>query len=763
MEDEGSRDTRRTTAVWAAVTVLGVIAGYVGVLLANARHFYTDDTEAQYVPLWLTVGRHLRDGAFPGLEPERWMAGNYLVEGQASLFNPPQLLVAAIAPSFDNMVVLATVVKLAYSIILALGVFRICLAYRAQPPWAAVAGVAFCFSGWLLFLDQASWALGLVGTAWLAHAWASGVRYARGQSGPIPVFVFLYFTITIGYVWPGVEAAVMIVAVAAGEWVYQRTPWPSLRLLLAAGCAGLAGAITYLPSLLSSDATWRVADGAIRNDGFMTVPWSESLNASLPTTLPSFNSWFGLIQPFPVVYIAWFLIPGLAFIDWKAAAKSAREISGIAFFALITLVWTAGPATLGPLRWPARVLPMLALALLVLGCVLLSRHGSFANWRTRVAVAVGLVALLWVRSVASAPYDRIRVHLVAALVVIVLGAVVALLYAKWGRTAACAALLVTIAPIAYYQVNESFPHPMSWNLPESRSEAKARFPDFDGTTLQLGNSQIFPGDAKNSDGVYTSLVVGFSAEVPGVTYVNGYTPIGNRAFSERTCMFWEGSTCAESFGKIFEIEPATGKPIVDLMKVDRITLMRLVYPDARWQPPPPGWHWVDYPPNDKWIWVLERDGGPISTDNGRIADVGTGVDAVSTAESGYTSTARVSSETGGRVTFARLAWPGYRATLDGRDLDVEALDDIFVSVTIPPGTENAHLEVTWRPPGMYLGATILALGLTGIGLLHWWFVRNRRRPESADTHPADEPPVPTDAADTDTGRAGGESGKVLAR
>ncbi|MFD3595193.1 hypothetical protein ACFWU5_20925 [Nocardia sp. NPDC058640] len=727
MEDDGMRGTRRITAGWAGVTVLGVIVGYVGVLLANARHFYTDDTEAQYVPLWLTVGRHLRNGDFPGLEPQRWMAGNYLIEGQASLFNPPQLLVAAIAPSFDNMVVLATVVKLAYSIILALGVFRICLAYRAQPQWAAVAGVAICFSGWLLFLDQATWVLGLAGTAWLAHAWASAVRYARGRSGPIPVFVFLFFTITVGYVWPGVEAALMIVAVAAGEWLYQRSPWPSLRLLLAAGCAGLAGAITYLPSLLSSEVTWRVADNSIHNDGFMTVPWSESLSASLPTNLPSFNSWFGLIQPFPIVYIAWFLIPGLAFVDWKAAAKSAREISGIAIFAAITLIWTAGPAMLGPLRWPARVLPMLAMALLLLGCVLLSRHGSLVNWRTRGAVAVALVAVLWVRAVASAPYDRIQVHLAAALVVIALGAVVTLLYAKWGPTAACTALLATIAPIAYYQVDESFPHPMSWSLPESRSEAAARFPDFDGTTLQLGNSQAFPGDAKNSDGVYTSLVVGFSAEVPGVEYVNGYTPIGHRAFSDRICMFWEGSTCAESLGKIFEIEPKTGKPIVDLMKVDRITLMRLVYPDVRWHPAPAGWHWVDYPPNDKWIWVLERDSGPISTTNGRIAATADGVDAVSLTESGYTSTARVSSENGGRVTFARLMWPGYRATLDGRDLDVEAVDDIFVSVIVPAGTENAQLEVTWRPPGMYLGIAIFSLGVTGIGALQWWFVRNRRR------------------------------------
>lgn len=726
MTDNGSRAERKTTSLWAAVTVLGVLAGYAGVLLANTRHFYTDDTEAQYVPLWLDVGRHLRDGVFPTVIPEEWMAGNYLVEGQGSVFNPPQLLVAFIAPSVDNLVVLATAVKLCYSIILALGVFRVCLAYRAQPPWAAVAGVAFCFSGWLLFLDQATWVLGLAGTAWLANAWASGIRYARGRSGPIPVFVFLFLAITVGYVWPGVESALMIVAVAAGEWLYQRKPWPAVRLLLAAGCAGAAGLLTYLPGLLSSEVTWRTADNRISNDGFMTVPWQESLNASLPTTLPSFNSWFGLIQPFPVVYIAWFLIPGLAFIDWKAAASTFREVSAAAFFAGIALMWTAGPAAFGPLRWPVRILPMLALALLVSGCVLLSRHGTLASWRVRLGVATGLVAVMLVRSVSSAPSHRIWTHLWAAVIVVVLGVVVLLLSVQWGRVAACAALLVTIAPIAYYQVSSSFPHPMSWNLPERRSDAQTRFPEFDGTTLQLGNSQIFPGDAKDVDGVYSSLVVGAYAKDLGLDYVNGYTPIGHAAFSERICMQWDGSTCPDAFRKIFETEPTTGEPIVDLMKVDRITLMRLVYPDARHDPPPPGWHWVDYPPNDKWIWTLERDAGPMSRNNGRIADTD-GVAAVSVSESEHTSTVRVSSQHGGRVTFARLVWPGYRATLNGRDIIHEAVDDIFFSVEIPAGTENAELQVTWRPPGMHLGMATFALGLAGIGSLHWLYARKRRR------------------------------------
>ncbi len=117
---------------WGAVTAIGVIAGYLAVVLANARHFYTDDTESQYAPLWVMLGRSLREGHLPVLVPENWMAGNYAIE-EAGLLNPPQLLIDLIAPSFDNLALYATIVKLIFAIILALGVYRICLEYGSKP------------------------------------------------------------------------------------------------------------------------------------------------------------------------------------------------------------------------------------------------------------------------------------------------------------------------------------------------------------------------------------------------------------------------------------------------------------------------------------------------------------------------------------------------------------------------------------------------------------------------------------------------------
>ncbi|MFF2556957.1 hypothetical protein ACFVUS_38555 [Nocardia sp. NPDC058058] len=716
---------------WGVVTAVGVTLGYIAVLLANARHFYTDDSESQYTGLWVFFGRAFRDGQFPFLLPQQWMSGNYTNE-EAGLFNPPQLLIDLIAPSVPNLAVYATIVKLIFAIIAGLGVYRVCLAYGSRPEWAAAAGVAFPFTGFFLFFDSASWFTAMSGTAWMIHAWASSVRYARGKGGPIPVFVYLYLAISVQYVFPAVEAAIMLVAVAVGELVWRgRSAWaPLTRLTAAAAAAGAAGLITFLPSMLSAKVSWR-GTSQINNDQFLTVPWSESLNASLPSTLPAFNSWWGYIQPLPMVYIAWFLIPALAFVDWRAAKAQWKELSSIALFAAVMLMWTAGPGTIGPLRWPARVLPMLALGLLVLVCVLLGRFGTVRSWRNRGIAAGVLILLLWVRTFSADPHDVLW-HVLSALVVGALVAGVVWLGRTRGTAAAVALTIVAMLPIAYFQVRSVQPTPMSWNLPANREEAKAAFPKFTtGTTLQLGDRGLLQPADKSLEGAYGSLVWGNYAKDLELDYVNGYTPNGHFYFGEMLCMRWDGSTCPDSYQRMFAPEPTTGRPLADLMLIDRIVLQKAMFPEAGNQPAPEGWHFTAVPGHEKYIWVLERDGGPISTVNGRIGDAHN-VDAKSLSESGTSSVVRVSSETGGRITFARLGWPGYRVALNGKTIPFTTVAKSFVAVDIPAGTKAAELEVTWRPPGWKIGIGAAGAGLIGLGVLQWMYLRSRRDGDDGD-------------------------------
>ncbi|MEU0543686.1 hypothetical protein ABZ319_27835 [Nocardia sp. NPDC005978] len=699
-----------------------MLLGYAAVLLANARHFFTDDTESQYTGLWVAMGRALRAGEFPVLWPEQWMSGNNTMD-DAGLFNPPQLLIDLLAPSFDNMALYATIVKLVFAIIAALGVYRICLAYGGRPAWSAVAGIAFPLSGFFLFFDEASWMTALTGTAWLVHAWASAVRYTRGQGGPIPVFVFLYLTISTQYIFPAIEAMLMLAAVVVGEILYRRAWAQVARLAAVSACAGLAGLLTFLPSMLSAKVTWR-GTAQINNDQFLTVPWSESLNASLPSTLPAFNSWWGYIQPMPITYIAWFLIPALAFVDWHKARDSWRELSAPALFAVVMLMWAAGPGTIGPLRWPARVLPMVAIGLLVLVCVLLGRFATVRDVRARGIAALVLILALWVRSFSADPHNVVR-HVLAAAVLIGAGALVVWLGRTRGTALACAAAIAAMFPIAFWQVSAAQPTPTSYNMPTNRSEAGAVFPDFPGTTIQLADRGLLqPGD-RSLDGAYGSLVFGNYAKSLELEYVNGYTPTGHFYFGELLCMRWDSSVCPEAYGRLFAPEATTGTPLVDILKLDRVVLQRALFPTVRDEPAPAGWKWVDQPGHEKYIWVLERENGLISTVNGRVSDA-KNVTATSLSETDTTSRVRVSSAEGGRVVFARLSWPGYRVTLDGKPLPITTIAKSIVAVNIPAGTDNAELVLTWRPPGWKIGIGTAAAGLAGLGVLQWLYIRSHR-------------------------------------
>jgi len=169
------------------------------------------------------------------------------------------------------------------------------------------------------------------------------------------------------------------------------------------------------------------------------------------------------------------------------------------------------------------------------------------------------------------------------------------------------------------------------------------------------------------------------------------------------------------------------------MRLDRVVLQKNQYPLANAQPAPPGWTWVIPPTADsaRQIYVLERVDGLIPDDIGRVVAT---VDATAASQSSTADSEKVtvSSPTGGSVVFARLAWPGYSATLNGEPLQTKGLGDIFLYVDLPPGTDNAELEISFRPPGQRLGLVGIAGGLLMLAVLVGVDVR-RRRSERAST------------------------------
>ena len=132
--------SRKERLAWGAAAAVVVVVGYLLVLTVDPRFFYIDDTESGAVPNWLQLGRIMREGQFPSLVLDQWMSGNYPVEGQGGLWNPVQMAINYISPSIDNLTLLATAVKLGFSIVLAWGVYRVALAYGSRPSEPARCG-----------------------------------------------------------------------------------------------------------------------------------------------------------------------------------------------------------------------------------------------------------------------------------------------------------------------------------------------------------------------------------------------------------------------------------------------------------------------------------------------------------------------------------------------------------------------------------------------------------------------------------------------
>jgi hypothetical protein len=102
----------------------------------------------------------------------------------------------------------------------------------------------------------------------------------------------------------------------------------------------------------------------------------------------------------------------------------------------------------------------------------------------------------------------------------------------------------------------------------------------------------------------------------------------------------------------------------------------------------------------------------------------------------------------GRITFARLNWPGYTATVNGEPATIRTASTGFVVVDLPKGVESGQVELTWTVPGASVSRVAFGAGalLTILVIaLPWW---RRRRTASTPDSPATDQTATTSEAPT---------------
>lgn len=704
---------RRTGVLWAGSTVLVVLVLGLVPVVFDRRFYFADDTQNGAFGVWWSIGEQLRHGTIPFFEPSRWMAGNYVAEGQWGTFSPVTLVIGLLARASSDAVVFTTMLKLFFLCVGALGIYLLVRNLGARRVWALAAGVSTPLAGFTAYMDSTSWVTGLFAFCLLPWAWLTLRRLAQGTGGPVLAVVAGYLVVSIGYVHGTIALALLIVALLV-EFSALRRPAAVVRLLVAGGLIGLVAVAVHLPSLLTASVTAR-AGSAIANDNFVAPEVSGLLTSWIATARPWMDGFWSVPTPAPLLYISW-LLPLLVFVRLDEARRFARETIAVWVFAALVSVIVFGPSMMGPLRFPGRMLPYVALCVMVVAALMLSR-GPFVLTRGRGIAAVVLYGVGFFLSLAETP-DWWKAYALAAS----LGLVGVLAIARtatraastWQRTVAGTFILVTmLLTVVQHHYLPSSPF-RRVDVPASTAAYASALEGVEGDVFVVG-------DPRKAGAPWDELLFANLWYLNDAAVQNVYSPVAHAAYREAICTAYApGTSCFESLEKLFEVDETTGLPLVDLLSVNSIAISRRddVTTDGPENPfvsaePPAGWHeqWAG-----EYVRVWTRD-VPVPTAGGIVAlSEGTEVSDVHVTKTSVSFRLDSVPSNGGSVVFSRLNWPGYSFE---NAVEADPTRDFLLTAEVSGADAGETVVVRFAPAGwtvslVSMGAAVLGTTLWGV-------------------------------------------------
>ncbi|MEY7973118.1 hypothetical protein AB8O38_14075 [Saccharomonospora xinjiangensis] len=711
---------QRATGFWVATGVCVVVAALAQLPLIRNRIFYFwDDSAAQFLPMWHRLGERIAQGQWPPLlDVDLWLGGNLAAEALFGIYNPVNVANFLVVAALPDLAVASVLVKTEFLVLLALGTYLLCREYGAARPAAATLAVALPFAGYVLYFDAGSWASGLIAFAWVPHVWWTTRRAARGGLNPLWAFGAAALAVTAGNPYGMLGVAVVYLGLLVEFAVRRRRRGTSVVLGLGA-CAALLVPLVFLPLLASSSVTWR-SDTAVVNDGFLVPGLTDLLASSAPTHLPHVVVFGGTGLAVPAAYFAWFVLPLLPWLDWRIVRQRWRLLLAPLAVAATFAVAALGPSKLWLFRWPIRHLEYCFLACAVVLAVVLSSGLRADRARSRTVATVAIVAigtyLAW-----SATPDNWAWHLGGGLLVAVLAAVVIGWCRDAGRTRLAVLLCAGTAAVLGYQLAMA---PKNTNVsqlyyPHSVAELKDRFADrYPGEVMQIADLATADNTlGLHPDGAWRYFLFGNVYSAAGVESLVSYTGLGFLDFIDTFCLDNSGSTCPEAWDALWRPTGYGGAALADLLGVTTVVVQNALVPEARTAEPQAGWRVRE---RDDVVTVLQRE-TPLPWPDSTLTWASPGLDVTGAATvhraTGATGETVAFTATGSegehRLVFARLAWPGYSATVNGVEVPVETTPAGLVTVELPGGTREGELALNWSPPGQTAGVLAAGLGVLG--------------------------------------------------
>ncbi|SDL59460.1 4-amino-4-deoxy-L-arabinose transferase [Geodermatophilus siccatus] len=729
-------DGRRGHRVPEFLVVLGVGVAVAATMtipfLQRHDFYYGGDNPQSFVPLWHHFGHLLRAGQWPTMEPAGWTGGNYAAEGTYALWNPVQLLDYVLVSYFDDLATAAAVVQIQFLALLGMGAYLLFREYGAGRLASVAVALAVPATGFTLYYEANGWPAGLMAFSWVTWFWWAARRQSRGHLLPLVTFLLGALAMTTGNPYAALGMVVVLAGIAV-ELLVRRDWGRLVGVVVTGACVGATAALVFLPLVGTLPVTDREQTAMLANDTFLVPQLGDVLASSAPTYLPAILHFGGaLIEQVPSTYATWFALPLLPWVRWGALRRPDRPLTSVAVVAAVFAVLTFGPSNLWLFRWPIRLIEYLYLALGVLLALLLSRGPATDHVRRRTTATVAVVVVGGYLSFAARP-EHPWLHVLATGGVLALVLLALAASHRRGRLAGATVLVVGTVLVVTVQTRQlplgSGEAVDQAQLPSSIAQVQEASSAYRGTVLQLAS----PGSLRTAPRRYTGhLLFGNETLMSGHESIVRYSGMGFEEFADALCMGYRGQVCPEAFDRAWRPAVGTGVPLVDLLGVETLVIDTQVFPGPAGQPPPPGWSLATRD-RLRTVWVRDEAIGY----GGRLSWVSPGVDVLSDAGTGVGEQVQVRAADAGTLVFARLAWPGYTATLDGEPVDVRDGPAGLLAVDVPAGRHL--LEIDFRSPGLAEGADVLAAAaLVGLVQSAVWLVarwRWGRRP----TAPPDDP------------------------
>jgi hypothetical protein len=702
-----------SSALWMALSVGAVFVMVGARLLREPRYLFWDDTQLGAFGQWYGLGARLLEGGLPILSPGAWQGGNYLAEGQWGVWNPLTWLVALGMHVVDGATLAVTAVKLLFLAGLCVGAFLLARSYGAAPWWAALAGFTATAGGQTIFMDAPSWVTGLQTVALFAFVWWALKRHLDDGRSALPYFVASYLLVTVGYVFAVLEIAALLIAFLVFSLI-ARDRARAVQVILLGAFPALLAVFVYLPGVLTAPVTQRSGQD-ILNDQFLNMYLGDLATSPISTAVSSVRGYWGDLLPVPLQYVSW-LIPLLVLVSpgWRTSLRMLRVPVVVL---VVSLGLVIGPSVIGPLRYPARMMPYVVLAVALIIAVVASR-----GWPQRVSARrIGVAAVITVVAAwlawAAQPSSWSTV-LVAT--VIQLGVLFVLLskhIGGRGPVRAAGWLLLASLIVMAPQIDRYPTSPLgNFNVPSSVDSMRAVADDMGEGIFVVGDVYSLQRDPRS----YSESLIANLWYTTGKDAASVYTVLPFTTYASELCVDLRGWTCADALDALFD---GPGTPLADDMMLNTVVVIKggeISRVDV-----PEGWTLQD----GDFTWTLHRDvelprAGGVARTSSDVA-----ISDVVWNDTEVSFTVDEAPESGGEVVFSRLAWPGY--TAQGANLTAPARG-FLLTAEVPASAVGSTVTVSFAPPG-WAGelAAAAAAALLAVGYVIWGGWR-RRRSDRAD-------------------------------